>query len=145
MPYVGPDRRSPTSPSSRSRSGSSHRRARKDSTNSFASRSRPIARSAWPGSPEAGDERREIVRQRHFELERFASERMGERQPIGMERLAREGDRPEGVGAVDVALFADERVPAQPRLEPDLVAFAGDEPNLDERRRVEHLDDAVLA
>src|SRR3954452_9730903 len=75
----------------------------------------------------------------------MAVERVPKREPVCVERLAREGDRPQRVWPVDVALLADQRVAAETRLDADLIALAGDERHLDERRGVERLDDAVMA
>src|SRR5579884_3058096 len=70
---------------------------------------------------------------------------MIEGEPPGMQRVTLELDRPQRPGTVGVALFADQRVSAQPRLEADLVAAAGREPDLDQRRVAEALDRPVIA
>src|SRR5262245_19199284 len=70
---------------------------------------------------------------------------MIERQAPRVERVTLELDRPQAFGPVRVALLADERVPAQPRLDPDLVAAPRLQPHFDERRVAEALDDAVVA
>ena len=71
--------------------------------------------------------------------------RVAEREPVCMERLPRERNRAQRPLPDDVPTFADQRVPAQPRLGADLIALAGSEPNLDERRAGELLEDAILA
>ena len=70
---------------------------------------------------------------------------MAERQPEGVERLPRKRNRAEGVRPVDVALFADQRVAAQARLDPNLIPLSGHQAHLDQRRRLERLDHAVMA
>src|SRR2546422_9066921 len=70
---------------------------------------------------------------------------MPDRQPVGVQRLPRECNRSEMIRSEDVPLLADEHVPAQPRLEANLVAPAGDQLDFDQRRAAESLDDAVLA
>src|SRR2546427_2018965 len=70
---------------------------------------------------------------------------MPERQPVSVQRLPRERNRSEMIRPEDVPLLADEHVPAQPRLEANLVAPAGDQLDFDQRRAAESLDDAVLA
>ena len=79
-------------------------------------------------------ERGEIGGRRRFEVRRPAVGRMQERQPMRVQRLALELDGAQRVGTVDVALLADERVPAQPGLDADLVAAAGLQPHFDQRR-----------
>src|SRR5690349_21260710 len=70
---------------------------------------------------------------------------MRKRETGRVERLAGERNRPQAVGPEDVALFAHEGVAAKPRLRPDLIALAGDEPYFEQRRPVERLHDAVVA
>src|SRR5687768_2416503 len=69
---------------------------------------------------------------------------MIESQPPGVQCLASETDRPQRTGPVNVALFTDERVAAQPCLDPNLVAPSGAQANLDQRRVMERLRDAVF-
>jgi len=69
---------------------------------------------------------------------------MRERQPVRVQRLSWELDRPQRVGPVGVALLADERVPAQARLDPDLIPFAGHETDLDQGSLAQRLDQAVV-
>ena len=61
-----------------------------------------------------------------------------------MERLPRKRNRPQRVGSGRVALFADQRVPAQPRLDADLIALPVTRRTSTATRR-QRLDDAVVA
>src|SRR4030095_3652689 len=70
---------------------------------------------------------------------------MAERQPMRVQRLACKRNRPQLLGTEDVAPFADERVPTQPRLNSDLVSLAGFEPHFEKRRVVGLLDDGIAA
>ena len=87
----------------------------------------------------------EIVGHRRLEAHLALVLRVAERQPERVQRLARKRNRAQRVRPVDVALLADQRVPAQPRLDPDLVALAGHEAHLDQRRAAERFDHAVVA
>jgi hypothetical protein len=70
---------------------------------------------------------------------------MTECEAIRVNRLAWKRDRTQEIGTENIALLADEGVAAQASLEPDLVSLAGPQSHLDERRRLERLDDAVFA
>ena len=70
---------------------------------------------------------------------------MIEREATGVQGLAGKRDGPQRVGPERVALLADERVPAQPRLNPDLVAPPGAKAHLDERRVAVGLEHAIVA
>ena len=52
-------------------------------------------------------------------------------QARGVERLAGEIDRPQILRTEHIPLLPHQRVTAQTRLDPDLVALARNEPNLD--------------
>src|SRR4051812_28693811 len=91
------------------------------------------------------DQFREVRRRRRFEPHRPIVGGMAKCQTVRVQRLTRERDRPEIVGSVDITLLADEGVPAQPRLNPNLVAPPGDQRHLDQRRAGQPLDDAVAA
>src|SRR5262252_4940418 len=62
-----------------------------------------------------------------------------------VQRLARKRDRAQMSRTVCVALLADQRVPPQARLDANLIAPAGDEGHLHERRAGQPLDNAVAA
>ena len=76
-----------------------------------------------------------ILGHRRLERHLAAVGRMPERQPLRVQRLARKRDGPQFVGTVDVAHLAHQRVAAQPRLNANLVALAGDEPDFDRATR----------
>ena len=88
---------------------------------------------------------REVIRKRRFELQVPATDWMTECEAIRVNRLAWKRDRTQEIGTENIALLADEGVAAQASLEPDLVSLAGPQSHLDERRRLERLDDAVFA
>src|SRR5262249_43844845 len=71
-------------------------------------------------APQPLHQRQEIGGQRRVERQRAAVHGMLKREPAGMQRLAWKRNRAERVGAVDVALLANQRVAAQPRLQADL-------------------------
>ena len=75
--------------------------------------------------PEPGEQCFEIRRKRRFEPDGSFVGGVPKRQPVRVECLSREGNRPQPVRPKGVALLADERVAAKPRLQPDLIAFAG--------------------
>ena len=70
---------------------------------------------------------------------------MREAQAEGMQGLTRKVDRPQRIGAVDVAPLPYQRVPAQPRLDANLIAAPGHERQFNERRPLQRFDEAVLA
>src|SRR5690242_12639180 len=70
---------------------------------------------------------------------------MMEHETPRVQRLAFELDRPERLRSEDIALLADERVPAQPRLKTNLIPLPRLETNLDERSTGERLDRSVPA
>src|SRR5215216_3012312 len=70
---------------------------------------------------------------------------MLKRQAPGVQGLARELDVTQVIGTKDVALLADQRMAAQPRLQSNLVALAGLQTNLDQRRIREALQHPVMA
>ena len=57
---------------------------------------------------------------------------MIEGEAMGVQRLAFERDRPQRIRTEHVSPFADQRVAAQARLDPDLVAPAGPKSHLDQ-------------
>src|SRR5215470_5576267 len=65
---------------------------------------------------QACDQRRHVIGQRGLETHLPPVPRMPESEPRRMQRLAGESDRAQRVGTVDVALLADQHVPAEPRL-----------------------------
>src|SRR5204862_8045822 len=83
--------------------------------------------------------------QRGFGLERGPIGGMLEGQAICVECLAMKRDRTEHLRAVDIPPFADERMSAKPRLDPNLIALPGHETHFDERRAAEAFEHAVLA
>src|SRR5438309_10992642 len=70
---------------------------------------------------------------------------MTEGQPERVQRLPGALNRPQRGRPEHVPLLAHERVSAQPRLNSDLIALAGDQPDFDERRVLERLENSVLA
>src|SRR5215475_6233067 len=70
---------------------------------------------------------------------------MQECELVRMERLSREVDRSKCVRSVNVAPLADERVPAQTRLQANLVPLSGLEPDFEESRRLKRLERLVAA
>jgi hypothetical protein len=53
-------------------------------------------------------------------------------QPVRVQCLPPERNRSQRVAAVDVPLLPDQHMPAQPRLDPDLIAAAGAQPDFDQ-------------
>jgi hypothetical protein len=70
---------------------------------------------------------------------------MSEREPDGVQRLAFELYRPQGLGPIRVAALADQRMAAQPGLNPYLVAPSGNQRNLDERGAAERFQHSIMA
>src|SRR6476660_2642328 len=103
----------------------------------------PRAISQSGRSPQALQQLAHVHRQRRLESHQLTAARMPEPEPARVKRLTRELNRPEKIGTVRVPLFTDERVTAEPRLQPNLIAFPGDEPDLDERRALERFDHLV--
>jgi hypothetical protein len=62
-----------------------------------------------------------------------------------MERLPGKLDRPKLVRPIHVPPFSDERMAAKPRLQPDLIALPGLEPDLNQSRGRERLQRLVAA
>ena len=89
------------------------------------------------GVPQLAEQRFEIRRKRRFEPDRSFVRGVTKRQPVGVQRLPRKRNRPQRIGSEGIALLADQRVAAKPRLQPDLIALAGVQTHLDERRRLE--------
>jgi len=83
-----------------------------------------VLRRTLSPAPQTREQVLEIRRRWSFETERAALCRMVESKLIGMKRLAAESDGAQRVGPVNVPLFANECVTAQPRLDPDLIAAA---------------------
>src|SRR5262245_3616580 len=83
--------------------------------------------------------------QRRLELQQLPGARMPEREPMRVKRLTRELNRAQLFWTVGVTSFADECVTAQARLQPDLIALAGDEPDLEQRGILEGFDHSVGA
>ena len=94
---------------------------------------------------QSSDQLDQILRQRRLEAEFPPVHWMFERQPVRVERLARKRNRPERVRPVRVALFADQRVASQPRLNADLIPPPRHQPHLDQRRALERLEHRVVA
>src|ERR1700704_4866567 len=94
---------------------------------------------------QTGDERDEIFRHRRLEAHVAIVERMAERQPERVERLPRKRNGAERVRPVDIALFADQGVTPQPRLDPNLIPLSSHQAHFDQRRHLEWLDHAVVA
>ena len=82
---------------------------------------------------------REVFRQRRLEQQWPPIRRMVEAEPVRVQRLALEWNRAQRIRAVHVPLLSDERVPAQPRLNADLVALAGLQAHLDQRGVAERI------
>ena len=96
-------------------------------------------------APEPRQQRRHVLRQRRLEHHLAVVGWMAERETTSVQRLSRERDRAQGVRTVDVAHLSDQRVAAQPCLNADLVALAGDEADLDQRRSRQRLEHPVVA
>src|SRR5436190_21679714 len=62
-----------------------------------------------------------------------------------VQRLARKRNRPQPLGSVNVASLPDQRVPAQTRLNPDLVSLSGLQTHFEKGNVGELLDDAITA
>jgi hypothetical protein len=80
----------------------------------------------------AREQVREIAWERRLEAKQPAVGWMLEPKPIGVERVARERDRP-WLHADDISAFSNERVATQPCLQPDLVPLSGVQLHLHER------------
>src|SRR5204863_3664893 len=87
----------------------------------------------------------EIGRQRRLELQRPLVYRVAESEAIGVERLAPERHGAQQLRSIDVPPLTDQRVAAQPGLNPYLVALPRHQPHFDQGRVAEGLEDAVLA
>ena len=95
---------------------------------------------------QALEERRQIGGGRRRDLDGPPIDRVRERQLERVQRLPIEGDRvAAGRPASAVAAIADQRMAAQLGLHANLSLPAGRQPHFQERRRVEGLDDAVVA
>src|SRR5687768_6199227 len=113
-------------------------------------RSGPAGRSARPeeggrSRAQPFQQRLEVRRWRRFELAAPAVAGMVEREAPRMQRVALELDRTQRPGSEGVALLADERVAAEPRLNADLIAPPAVQPHFDQRRLAVPLADAVVA
>ena len=98
------------------------------------------ARHSRHSPPEPFDQRRHVLGQRRLErhlaiVGRDAGTPAGTRAAPGAGTRSFGGVRP-----VDIAHLTHQRVSAQPRLNPDLVALAGDEAHFDQRRAGERLE-----
>ena len=82
--------------------------------------------------------------QRRLEPERPTRDRVLERELPGVQRLSRKRDAADR-RRVGVHLLPHQRMAAQLRLQPDLIALAGDQPHLDQRGAAQPLQHAVLA
>ena len=69
---------------------------------------------------------------------------MTEGEPLGVQRMPAESDRAERVGAVGIALLADQRVAAQSRLDANLITSPGFESNLEQRGIAKGLERRVF-
>src|ERR1044071_6787129 len=96
-------------------------------------------------APQPRDQLGHVGRKRCLEVEIAAVAWVLERQPPGVQGLAPEVDVTKVVGTEYVALLADQRMAAQPRLESNLVALARLQTNLDQRRTREALQHPVVA
>ena len=74
----------------------------------------------------------QVVRNRGFEPQRPPVRRVPKGKPICVQRMAGKRQRSEVVRAKDIPALAHQRVPPQPRLDPDLVTLAGFEPHFNE-------------
>src|SRR5688572_1474238 len=88
-------------------------------------------------------EAREVLGNRRLQLERAAVRGMPEAETIGVKSVTGKGHRPQRLRPEDISLLADQRVPAQPCLDANLIALPGLEPNFHECRGVKTLDDPV--
>jgi hypothetical protein len=87
----------------------------------------------WAGtSAQSIEQGGQVVRNRGFEPQRPPVRRMSKGKPIGVQGMAGKRQRSEMVRAKDIPPLAHQRVPPQPRLDPDLVPLAGFEPHFDE-------------
>ena len=101
----------------------------------------------WRGSGGPAQPREQIGEIRgdwRLEAKRLAGQRMFEREPVCVEGLTLELNRPQFVGPVDVPPLTDQRMPAEPRLNADLVAFAGFQTDFEERCLSKLFDDFVV-
>src|SRR5262245_33281795 len=110
-----------------------------------SSKPRTAASSQTASCPQRPQQLLEVGGQGRLESHEFPRRGMPERKLERMQGLPRKFDRPERRGAEDVSLLADQRVSTQPRLDANLVALAGHQANLDERRLRKLLDHAVFA
>src|SRR5262249_55242336 len=94
---------------------------------------------------QACDQRRHVIGQRGLETHLPPVPRRAVSAPRCMQLLAGASARAHRVGAVDEDLLAEQHVPAEPRLRPDLVAPAGDERALEERPAAQRFDDSIPA
>ena len=90
---------------------------------------RPRSAGTLAQSIEQGSQ---VVWNWRFEPQGLPVRRMPKAKPIGMQGMAGKRDRSKVVRAKHIPPLADERVPAQPRLDPDLVSLARFEPHFDE-------------
>ena len=102
-------------------------------------------RTTPEASPQPIEELLHVGWDRRLEADGLSGVRVKEGEPIGMQRLSREANRSQRVGTGNVAALADERVPMQAGLKTDLVLPSRNQPDFDERRPLQPLDDAILA
>src|SRR5687767_3370009 len=62
-----------------------------------------------------------------------------------MKRLSRKLDRPQHLGPIHISPLPNQRVTVKPRLQPDLIATAGHQGDLQQRCVAKRLEDAVFA
>src|SRR5207342_530313 len=102
-------------------------------------------RSTCGAVAQPANELRHVDRKRRLERQRTAVCRVTEPELPRVQRLTLERDLLAPVSLDRVALFSDEGMSAQLRLQADLIAFAADEPHFEERAILEFLDDGVAA
>src|SRR4029453_11995376 len=94
---------------------------------------------------EALEQLTEIVGQRRLELQLAPVDGVAEREPMRVQRLAWKRNWPQLLGAEAVPPLADQGVPAEPGLNPDLVSLPGLEAHFEKRCLPELLDAAIAA
>src|SRR3954454_24141572 len=69
---------------------------------------------------------------------------MTERQPIRMQCLPRKLNRTQRLGPISIPRLANERMPVEASLQPDLIAAPSDQPHLDQGRTTQRLNHSIL-
>ena len=83
-------------------------------------------------TPQPTDQLFHIIGERRFEPHVTPGDRVHHAKLPGVQRLPRKVYEPKVLRTEDVPLFPDQRVPAQPGLDPDLVPPTGHQADLDQ-------------